>query len=450
MKNFIQNKYLRLLLTSLILVSLVYVIFPRTNPYPDSTKTPVINKPPLQKNIKHEPTPDSGGLNAPEANVNNKKKPVIAVEISEEEINKNIDNDSAAIKKEQVNNNEKQEIPANYPAGETVDDAWKTLALFIKYKPDSCDYDIFTDSGKIILKSIQNSISTLINHNDNSIYKDANYKTIVRGNYALIIPETDSQKINIPFLFCKTSQGWKFDVVHQKKLIRFDTEGNYGIEKVISPYSSIVRKLPAFENIDIPFEENYSYKISNDSQIAKNINNLENIYKSGKLTFDEALNLARLYIKISTGRKAIPLLQEVKKNIPEKPDVYKNLALAHVNCNYNYIDAKKEIKKYINLKPEDAFGQNFHAYLQIKTGQYGSARDLFEKILESNPQNCYTIAKLAQLKGEEYYNSTASETEKKLLFENYQAMLDKAKIQCKGQEYERFIWLIQWKHLQKL
>ena len=299
--------------------------------------------------------------------------------------------------------------------------------------------------SKFILKGSENQDYF---GNNPRIYIDKPYKVIQKGGYAVVNFIEPEHEEHLPFLFCKTEEGWKFDLVHQRKLVRFGEQSYCGVEKYITPYSAILRKFPAYTGIDVPASEDYFYKSSEDSALLKELQELEKLYKSGDMTFEEAIELAKLYSKVSLDAKAVSILEKTAKALPDNPDVYKYMAISYVNCDYKYKKAEKVIKKHLELVPDSEFGQNLLAYLYLNDGMYGEAEKEFEKVLELQPKNCYASVKLAQVYGRAWSKLSDENPEKAVYEKKYQDMFKKAATSCKGRDYERFIWLVQWKYEQ--
>ncbi|OGI03802.1 MAG: hypothetical protein A2Y25_07260 [Candidatus Melainabacteria bacterium GWF2_37_15] len=311
-------------------------------------------------------------------------------------------------------------ITDKYLAGKTPDEAWKSLIQVWKDGQESTNLDIYTSMAKFVPLSPE--------HADE--YDGIPYEIIQRGDYAIVYFEGRKDP---PFLFCKTEEGWKFDVVHQKKLIRKGAS-SWGVAKNISPYLAILRKFPTNSGIDIPLEDQDIYTISKDKEFTQQITELENLYKGGKMKFEEAAELGRLYAISTLGFKAIPILNKVKEKLPENNNIYKYLAIAYVDSTYDYGSAQEQMEKYIKFVPENEFGHNFLGYLFLELEKYTEAEVEFKKALEINPSSCYACSKLARL-----YKTSENE-------QKFKQMYKKTRESCKDKDYERFVWLVQWLH----
>ncbi len=319
---------------------------------------------------------------------------------------------------------EEHELVAKYPAGNTPEEAWKNLVELWNNKEKGWDYGIFTDVGKFIRQIYTGTPPDYINKT---------YTIYQKGDYAIV---TFEKMRHPPIFFCNTEEGWKFDLVHQRRLVK-EAGYNWGIEKYITPYVALLRRFPVYFRIDIPFEDNDRYSIARDKKLAEELQKYEEIYKSGKMNYEEGLFLARLYAITTLGYRAIPILEHLKEKIPDNPDVYKYMAIAQVDSTLEYEKALDEIKKYIEMVPGSQFGHEFLGYMLLQTTDYEGAEAEFKKALDINPKSCYSFAKLSLL-----YKNIGNQ-------ENFNKSFMQARETCTGISYERVIWLIQIIHKEK-
>ncbi len=308
-------------------------------------------------------------------------------------------------------------IKDKYPAGQTPDEAWKNLVRAWGEGHRASNLGVYTGMAKIILKHDNEKIPE---------YMTEPYKILQRGDYAVVFFENTKHP---PFFFCKTPEGWKFDEVRRRRIIR-QSGSVWGVEKYVSPYSPLLRKLRLYYGTDIPLEENDVYRISGDEEFAEQIKELELLYKSGKMDYEKGLLLARLYSINSMGLKAIPILGQLREKMPENSGVYKYLAISYVDSAYDHDAAYGQMEKYLELVPESEFGHNFLGYLSLRSENYTQAEAEFKKALEINPGSCYAYAKLARL-----YKITGNK-------KGFDDMFKKTGQTCTGYDYERVIWLI--------
>lgn len=379
-----KNKFVRLFLVAVIGVLIVYLILPKPQndaviqaPPPAPAQPPPVTEPELQPEPEPEP-------------------------VEEEPV---------------------QKETQDYPVGNTPEEAWQILIQAWRNEVESSNLGIYTYMTKFIRWN---------NPPERPLHINEPYEIRQKGDYAAVLFE----RLYPPFLLAKTSLGWQFDDFHQRKIIR-KTRDFWGIEKYVSPYSSLLRRLPELSNIDMPLEEKDIYKVSRDKEFVLELTRLENLYAEGKLSYEQAVSLGRLYAISTLGTKAVQILDYVKDKQPENPDLYKYLAIAYVDTYYDYEAAQIEIEKYIELTPANDYGHNFLGFLFMQREKSKEAEAEFKKALEVNSQSCYAYSKLAGL----YYHNDDKE--------KFEKMFQKTKQFCKGKEYERFVWLVQQLHKEK-
>jgi len=433
MKKILQNKYVKMFLIALVLLMLLYILVPSKREEVNQIQTPPIKSEKKQIHKATLPKPEKEAIKTPEA-VDLEKTKIEDLNVSKQD--QTVLTDEKPIK----------EI-LDYPAGETVEEAWKTLVKVWNDQPDSLELDIFTETGKIILKDPK-YVKQYFWPENPEIYLEDSYKIMKREGYAVVDFEKQENVTYRPFLFFKTKDGWKFDLVHQKKLIKINDD-EFAVEKFISPYVHILRKFPTYSGIDVPLEEKDYYKPSNDAELAKEIKKAQEIHKKGEMTFQQALNLGRIYSLTAMSGRALPLLKAVKRKFPETPDVYKYLAIAQVYYNYEYDKAIKNLQKYMEFKPKDPLGHNFLGYLYSQIEQYDKAEQEYQKALELDPESCYAVSKLGHIYGMASRDVLEKDEDPDGYKKKYKELFNKASNLCKGDEYERFIWMVQWRHSQK-
>ncbi|NLF82549.1 MAG: hypothetical protein GX568_01010 [Candidatus Gastranaerophilales bacterium] len=418
MKSIINNKFAKLFILSVILVCLVYMIMPKRKEAP----LPKQNEPvSIQSLIKNDETP-------------------------EPQTTPSTTSPTTQSTPETPKEKEPEKLPEkSYPAGKTVDEAWETYIELVNDNPRDVDYGIYTEMSKIILKNTENRRHEYYG-NPASIYVDKPYKVSQKGNYAVVNFEDPNTKDNLPFFFCKTPEGWKFDLVYQRKLTRFAQEAIVGIKRNISPYNALLRRYPFYHGFDIPLEIKDIYRVSDDAELAKKTRELEALANSPEMTPGKVLELARIYTITSMNAKALPVLEQLKTNFPDKADVYKYAAMVHINSQSDYKAAIAEMEKYVQLKPAYEYGHNFLGFLYSNAHEYKKAQGEFERALQINRLSCYASSKLAPVYYNLYNSLSDMREEKYEYLEKYKNMLKTAANNCTGADYERYVMLIQWKH----
>jgi tetratricopeptide (TPR) repeat protein len=304
--------------------------------------------------------------------------------------------DLAGFEKEEV-----KDAGHQYPAGKTPQEAWQTLIESWREKVRDPNLGVYTEITKLTYRDYQNLPDSRYEE-DVRTYAGKSYEVIQDGNYAVIFFGNKQGWDNSPFLFCRTPEGWKFDIVHQRKYIRMGASPNWGIERANFPYIDLLSGCPYWMGQDIPLEGEDIYRVEDDKIIAKRIVELEQEFKESLDDFSIAMELGRLYTIVSMGQKAVRVLNKAKQLNPQSPLPYKYLAVENVDANYQYNTAIKELKEYVRLKPEDAFGHNFLGYLYFCTGNYEEAVKELNKAAQLKPDNPYAYCQLSRAYGQLY------------------------------------------------
>jgi len=287
----------------------------------------------------------------------------------------------------------------NYPAGETVEQAWQILLQSWRDKNRDPDIGVYTPVTRLIYRAYTNQPDRRFEE-DVRTWGDKAYEIISNDTHAVIFFGNKKGWENAPFLFCRTQEGWQFDMVHQRKIVRMGRSPNWGIERGEHPYMVLLSRCPYWMGQDIPRTGRDIYDVTQDTQTARKITALENQLADDQLDFEILLELGRLYTLTSMGQQRFTLLKKAHDLQPGHPDVFKYLAIAHVDAHYQYKTALEYINSYVDLRPDDTFGHFFRGYLLLMEKRYDEAIGALENGLNLEPGNIYGLSKLARC----YYN----------------------------------------------
>jgi len=345
--------------------------------------------------------------------------------------------DLSKFKKEKI-----KDVGTKYPAGRTPREAWQIRIQSWRDKVRTPYLGVYTELTKLIYRDYQNLPDSRF---EKSIRKYANkpYEVIQNENYAVIFFGNKKGWDNAPFLFCKTNGGWKYDIVHQRKYIRFGPSPYWGIERANYPYIDLLSDCPYYTGQDIPLEGEDIYKIEDDQRLAEEILRLEEAYKRSPNDFNIVMELGRLYTITSMGPRTMPILKKAKRLNPQSPLPYKYLAIEYVDSAYQYKSAIKEMKEYVKREPQDVFGHNFLGYLYFQVGDYEKAIKEFNEAVKLRPDNCYAYCKLSR-SYTQLYLQMSQLNPRRILYKNLAIeMLNKAK-NTATPDHRRIGWLEDW------
>jgi len=302
----------------------------------------------------------------------------------------------ANYKVEEINNIGEED----YSAALTPEEAWKRMVKSWRNKIRNPNLGIYTEATKIVYNQprIRNASDSQFEEYIRE-YGDKEYEVLEKGNYAVIYFGKKKGWDNAPFFFCKTEEGWKFDVSNQARYVVMGSNAYWGVERGGNPYMRVLSMKPLFyyDNKDIPTEGREIYRISQDKIIASKIKRLEKEVKQGATDVNTLFELGKSYSLISMNIKAISMLKKAIRLDAEYAPIYKYLAIANVEMSFQYQTAIKYMKKYIELEPNDEFGYKFLGYLYYQIGEYRKAVYELNQRLELSAGDTYTYCKLARV-----------------------------------------------------
>jgi len=330
-----------------------------------------------------------------------------------------------------------------YPAKATPQETWETMIQSWKDKARDPDLGIYTEIAKLVYRDYQNLPDSRY-EKDVSIYANKPYQVIKNEDYAVIFFGNKKGWENAPFLLCRKEDGWKFDIVHQRKFIRRGVSPDWGMEMGNHPYMDILTDCPFFMGQDIPLQPDDIYTIDNDGGLAMEIIKLEKEFKNNPDDFKVGMQLGRLYTITSMYPKSVAILNRIKGLNPSDPFSYKYLAIAHVDANYQYNTAIGELLEYIKRMPDDLFAYNFLGYCYLCLNEYKKAIDQFEKAITLDKDNCYAYCKLSRIHGALYLKDSDKSSRTKAI-----EMYEKAK-GSGNIDHRRIEWLRTWLEGEKI
>ncbi len=279
-------------------------------------------------------------------------------------------------------------VNTSYPAGDTPEQAWQTLIRHWKKKARDPNLGVYTAVTRLTYRDYT-QLPDVRFEEDYRRYASRPYEVRQDGDYAVIYFGKKSGWDNSPFFFCRTQEGWQFDIVHQRRFVRMGTAPHWGIEFSEHPYMGLLMDSFHFNGQDIPLTGDDLYTIGWDAELAGQILAYEQLHREKKQNVEAALELGRLYTLVSMSRKAIALLKPVVQRLPGDARPNKYLAIAFVNAYYQYDTALRALDSYVELAPQELFGYNFRGYIHYRKKAYDKAVADLEAALQIDPGNCY-------------------------------------------------------------
>jgi tetratricopeptide (TPR) repeat protein len=341
-----------------------------------------------------------------------------------------------------------KDVGWKYPPGKTPSRAWQTLIRSWRDKVRDPKLGVYTQVGQLISRNYQNLPDSRYDRNYRT-YGNKPFEVIQNDHHAVIFFGTKEGWDNSPFLFCRTPEGWRFDLVNQRRYIRMGPSPHWGVERANHPYVDLLSHCPYYQGQDIPLMEADRYQTDKDRETADRIKALEEALEHKPDDFDTVMSLGRLYTIVSMGPRQISLLKKARQIKPNHPDPHKYLAIAHVDTTYQYESALQEIKKYIKKTPTDVFAHNYLGYILFCLGDYPGSIKAFEWVLERCPENCYACCKLSRCYGQLFLKASQTDSKKDRYKNLAIRMLHRAEgLPCP--DTERIGWLKDWLRHRKI
>jgi tetratricopeptide (TPR) repeat protein len=277
---------------------------------------------------------------------------------------------------------------------QTPEDAWSIMVHKWAGLGESPHIDIYTEATKMAMGDQNNPNDRRVTEQAQKLLEQQFYIK-QENNFALIHFKRGTGWEFAPYLFANNGEGWKFDIVNQRKLVVFSSGDTWRLERGDHNYNIMFSGFKSSLRKDIPFSEDIFYKIEDDKDIAAKIIELEKKFKSDPNDFSTALELGRLgVVTARRPRHVYDPLNKAKELSPGSPLPNKFLAVYNVMSNFQYKTALDEMKAY-NRKVSSIFGYSFAGFLYYKLQDYKESIKFFQKSIELEP-SLYAYCKLSR------------------------------------------------------
>jgi Zn-dependent protease with chaperone function len=275
------------------------------------------------------------------------------------------------------------------------EEAWSIMLTKWAGKGASLQVDVYTEMTKLAMGDPDQPdprTRRSVGH-----WANADYQIRQDGDHAVIWFGNIKGWNNAPFLFCRTPTGWKFDIVHQRRLVVMGQSPDWMIARGNYPYVELLSDAPQSDGKDLPLPPEDRYSCDRDAELARRLRELETARQRSADDVDTLLALAQL--NVITGRRPAhvhPLLVRLKKLAPNNPEVYKYAAIYNVNSFFQYETALADMLAYVKLRPGDAFGHSFIGFLHYQLGDHRASVESLRRALAIAPNDAYANAWLAR------------------------------------------------------
>lgn len=316
--------------------------------------------------------------------------------------------------------------------------AWQTMLS--QWGGNRSDVDTYTAMTRLAMGDPNEPDPRAVNALEH--WRGAAYQVRRAGNHAVIWFGAVDGWNNAPFLFCNTGEGWKFDVVHQRRLVIMAEAPKWQISQGPYPYAALMPEAWQTTSKDLPLERGDLYRCEQDAALAARMTTLGAALAANPEDVAATIELMRL--NVITGQRpniVRPLIERAKALAPQAPEPYKYAAIFNVNSFFQYRTALEEIDRYLALRPSDAFGYRMRGFLSYRLGRYADAIDALEEAAELDPADGYAYGLMARS-----YALLARDVEgpeKMQLTARARSMQQRA-VEAFGPDASRAAWLNRW------
>jgi hypothetical protein len=276
---------------------------------------------------------------------------------------------------------------------DSPEQAWETM--LDQWSGRTSDIDTYTAMTRIAMGDPNNPDPRAVNALEH--WRGADYQIRRAGDHAVIWFGAIDGWNNAPFLFCNTGDGWKFDIVHQRRLVIMGEAPKWQVSQGPYPYVALMPEARQTTSKDLPLEGADLYRCEHDAALAERMRTLQNALASRP--DDAATTIELLRLNMITGQRpnlVRPLLEQAKRLAPEAAEPYKYAAVYNANSFFQYQTALAEIDRYLERKPRDAYGYRMRGFLLYRLGQYAEAIDALEEAAELDPGHGYAYGLMAR------------------------------------------------------
>jgi Flp pilus assembly protein TadD len=302
------------------------------------------------------------------------------------------------------------------------------------------DVDVYTEMTRLAMGDANKPDPRTLKWLDH--WRNAEYQVLRDGDHAVIwFGDIDGWE-NSPFLFCNTGDGWKFDIVWQRRLVVMAESPRWQVMQGPYPYVALMREAWQSTGKDLPLGPRDLYDCAEDTRIAAHMAELEQAIEKNPEDVVATIELLRLSANANRRPNIVqPLIRRAKLLAPDNPEPYKYSALYNVTAHFQYRTALEDTERLIELRPEDSFGHDLKGFLLYRLGKYADSIDALEQAVELAPDDGY--AYLIMARDYAMLARQASAPERRRYIDKALKMQHRA-LSVKAPDLRRLAWLDQW------
>lgn len=275
------------------------------------------------------------------------------------------------------------------------EEAWEIMLAKWAGEGSDIDVDIYTEMTRLAMGDANQADPRTLQWLEH--WRDTDYQVLRDGDHAVIWFGAIDGWENAPFLFCNTGEGWKFDIVHQRRLVVMAESSKWQVALGPYPYVALMDGAWQSTGKDLPLSGEDLYRCADDAALAAHMAELQSAIDRNPQ--DTAATLALMRFNIITGQRpnlVRPLIERAKRLAPDSSETLKYSAVFNVNSFFQYQTALSEIERFIELRPDDPFGHNMKGFLLYRLGRYRHSLEALQRAVELDPANGYAYALMAR------------------------------------------------------
>lgn len=273
--------------------------------------------------------------------------------------------------------------------------AWEIMLAKWAGEGADIDVDVYTEMTRLAMGDPDKPDPRTLKWLDH--WRNADYQVLRDGDHAVIwFGDVDGWE-NSPFLFCNTGDGWKFDIVWQRRLVVMAESPKWQVMQGPYPYVALMDGAWQSTGKDLPLGPEDLYRCADDTNLAARMAELEQALENHPDDVTATIELLRIYANANRRPNVVhPLILRAKQLAPDHPAAYKYSALYNVTAFFQYRTALEDAERYIELRPNDPFGHDLKGFLLYRLGRYGDSVAALERAVALDPDDGYAYAIMAR------------------------------------------------------
>ena len=319
-------------------------------------------------------------------------------------------------------------------------EAWEIMLAKWAGEGSEIDVDVYTEMTRLAMGDADRPDPRTLEWLDH--WRNAEYQVLSDGDHAVIWFGAIDGWENSPFLFCNTGDGWKFDIVWQRRLVVMAESPRWQVMQGPYPYVALMSGARQSTGKDLPLAPEDLYRCADDAAIAARMATLGAAIERDP--DDAAATIELMRLSANANRRpnvVIPLIRRAKQLAPDSPEPWKYSALYNVTAFFQYRTALEDIERYLQLFPQDPFGHDMKGFVLYRLGSYAESIDALRRAVALDPDDGYAYALMAR----DYalLARKASGTERERYRDLALAMQRKAEA-APASDGQRLAWLQRW------